>query len=229
MGRPPIGERAMSPAEKQRRYRERKFGNKPPVTKPATAKLAEEQAARIAELEAELAEFRNKDTVTKSSTMAKFARERAKLQREVEQLKAALAARSSGLTKARVQGRPGGLGDLSEVGTLQRRIKHLKLEIARLKAALAEEPDMAKLRLKAVDQAAQIRQLQQQVRKVVKERDQYQIRWKSGAQYLLTAENFRVLVKAVHPDRAKNTSPGEMAAAERIVIALRPLFIESGK
>lgn len=35
-GRPPIGERAMTPAEKMRRYRERKFGNKPkrpPVTK----------------------------------------------------------------------------------------------------------------------------------------------------------------------------------------------------
>src|SRR5262245_57672158 len=36
VGRPPMGERAMTPAEKQRRYRERKFGNKPkrpPVTK----------------------------------------------------------------------------------------------------------------------------------------------------------------------------------------------------
>jgi hypothetical protein len=56
MGRPPLGERAMTPAEKQRRYRERKFGNKPAVTKAsaATAKLE----ARIRELEAELARER---------------------------------------------------------------------------------------------------------------------------------------------------------------------------
>jgi len=41
MGRPPIGERAMTPAEKQRRYRERKFGNKSVVTK-STATLVRE-------------------------------------------------------------------------------------------------------------------------------------------------------------------------------------------
>jgi hypothetical protein len=34
MGRPPLGKVAMTPAEKQRRYRERKFGNRPPVAKP---------------------------------------------------------------------------------------------------------------------------------------------------------------------------------------------------
>jgi hypothetical protein len=44
MGRPPIGERAMTPAEKQRRYRARKFGNKPPT--PAVA-----AEAHIRELE----------------------------------------------------------------------------------------------------------------------------------------------------------------------------------
>jgi hypothetical protein len=33
MGRPPIGERALTAAEKMRRYRARKFGNKPPVTR----------------------------------------------------------------------------------------------------------------------------------------------------------------------------------------------------
>src|SRR5262245_118413 len=52
MGRPPIGERAMTPAEKQRRYRERKFGNKPSVTKSAAVAKLE---ARIRELEVELA------------------------------------------------------------------------------------------------------------------------------------------------------------------------------
>lgn len=34
MGRPPIGERALTPAEKMRRYRAKKFGNKAPVTEP---------------------------------------------------------------------------------------------------------------------------------------------------------------------------------------------------
>jgi hypothetical protein len=33
MGRRPIGARAMTPAEKMRRYRARKYGNKPRVTK----------------------------------------------------------------------------------------------------------------------------------------------------------------------------------------------------
>jgi hypothetical protein len=41
MGRPPTGARAMTAAEKQRAYRQRKFGNKPPVTKSrADADLA---------------------------------------------------------------------------------------------------------------------------------------------------------------------------------------------
>jgi hypothetical protein len=62
MGRRPLGERALTPAEKQRRYRERKaaaLGNSAPVTKPSEAAeeiaaLAKELAqarARIAELE----------------------------------------------------------------------------------------------------------------------------------------------------------------------------------
>jgi hypothetical protein len=75
----------MTPAEKQRRYRERKFGNKPLVTKASTAKGA--QAARITELEAELArerhehkealaKFGNMDAVTKyPPTMSKTDRQ----------------------------------------------------------------------------------------------------------------------------------------------------------
>jgi hypothetical protein len=203
-----MGERAMTAAEKQRRYRERKFGNKPPVIKPATAKLAEEQAARIAELEAELAEFRNKDAVTKTS----------------------------GLTKAHPR-RPGDLPNIlperNEAFRLRSENERLKHKIGKLEAALAEEPNMAKLRQQVAEKRLEIRHLQQQVRQVVKERDKYQSRmnkaYREAERELLTAENFRVIVKAVHPDRAKNASPGELAAAERIVIALRPLFIESGK
>jgi hypothetical protein len=52
MGRPPIGKVAMTSTERVHRHRERKFGNKPPVTKSpaAVAKLE----ARIRELEAKL-------------------------------------------------------------------------------------------------------------------------------------------------------------------------------
>jgi hypothetical protein len=57
MGRPPLGERALTPAEKMRRYRERKFGNKPPVTKQRHAEL-EQAKARIAGLERENAQLR---------------------------------------------------------------------------------------------------------------------------------------------------------------------------
>ena len=55
MGRPPIGDHAMTAAEKQRRYRAKKFGNSSSVTKPRIA-TAERQKleARIRELEAEL-------------------------------------------------------------------------------------------------------------------------------------------------------------------------------
>jgi hypothetical protein len=77
VGRPSIGERAMTPAEKQRAYRERKFGNKPHVTKSADGDGADGAlAARVRQLEAELArerqehkatraQFGNKDAVTK--------------------------------------------------------------------------------------------------------------------------------------------------------------------
>jgi hypothetical protein len=80
MGRPPIGKVAMTAAEKQRRYRERKFGNKAAVVAAvtkSTARAADRAAApleaRIRELEAELArerqshiKFGNKgDAVTK--------------------------------------------------------------------------------------------------------------------------------------------------------------------
>src|SRR5262245_25737789 len=61
-GRPPIGKRAMTPAEKQRRYRERHgltgaAQEKPAKTKTdaAMAKELAQAKARIAELEQELA------------------------------------------------------------------------------------------------------------------------------------------------------------------------------
>jgi hypothetical protein len=46
------------------------------------------------------------------------------------------------------------------------------------------------------------------------------------AQRLLTLQNYRVLIKVLHPDRARHVTPAELAAAERIITALRPLFDE---
>jgi predicted RNase H-like nuclease (RuvC/YqgF family) len=51
MGRPPIGKRAMTAAERTRRHRERKFGKR---NKP-TAKTVEQLQARVRELEADYA------------------------------------------------------------------------------------------------------------------------------------------------------------------------------
>jgi hypothetical protein len=54
MGRPPIGARALTPAEKQRRYRERraaKFGNKGTVTKPTAAAAVAKLEARVRKLQ----------------------------------------------------------------------------------------------------------------------------------------------------------------------------------
>ena len=65
MGRPPMGKRAMTPAEKQRRYRERKFGNKPPVTKPPAKSDAAAQA-EIAALKARIAELDAQEPATKT-------------------------------------------------------------------------------------------------------------------------------------------------------------------
>src|SRR5262245_31592040 len=94
MGRPPIGARAMTPAEKQRRYRERKFGNKPRVTKSPAAVAALE--ARIRELEAELAR-RGRSQLTRSRQerdtpeLMRLRGENAKLKSNIVKLKAMLA------------------------------------------------------------------------------------------------------------------------------------------
>jgi hypothetical protein len=192
MGRPPIGERAMTAAEKQRRYRERrdaKLGNKPRVTKSASVDKLER---RIRELEAELA------------------------RRPKAQERAAIkpATRS-------------GREFSSEEFRRQREIAGLKSDIAKLKMALQEEPDAAKLRKKVVEQRVEIAHLRQYVRKLAKERDEYKAHTKPNyreAQRLLTVSTFRAIVKPLHYDRRKQITEAELAEAERLFVALRPLF-----
>jgi hypothetical protein len=75
MGRPPIGERAMTAAEKQRRYRERKrraaYGNSEPVTEPR-ARAAAGDGERVSALQRENAQLRARI----AELEAAFARER---------------------------------------------------------------------------------------------------------------------------------------------------------
>jgi hypothetical protein len=127
MGRPPIGERAMTPAEKQRRYRERKFGNRPPVTKSATAAAL---AARIRELKQQLAQAHKRI---------------AELERRGE----------GQLTRSHREERSRPV-EFTEVGKLRAEIGRLKSDIIKLKMMLQEEPDAAKLRKKVIDQQVEM-------------------------------------------------------------------------
>src|SRR5262249_6309501 len=79
MGRPPIGERAMTAAEKQRRYRERKFGNRPPVTKPSAAAAANLEA-RIRQLEAGLVHERTRIKMLEAGLQAARRAERQRVE-----------------------------------------------------------------------------------------------------------------------------------------------------
>jgi hypothetical protein len=43
---------------------------------------------------------------------------------------------------------------------------------------------------------------------------------------LLTRANYNVVIKALHPDRAKHVTATELATAGRLITTLRPLFDE---
>ena len=199
MGRPPIGERAMTAAEKQRRYRARKFGNKPRVTKSALA-------AEIAALKQQLAQAHKRI---------------AELERRGE------------LTRGRRDSGQTGAAVFSEVGKLRAEIVKLKFDIIKRKAMLQEEPDAAKLRKKVIDQQIEMAGLRRNIKLLVKERDGYQARIRGmqpkkygEARRLLTRKNHGLIIKALHSDRSKHVTADELAEAERLAVALRPLFDE---
>src|SRR5262249_58397710 len=105
----------------------------------------------------------------------------------------------------------------------------LQSDILKLKAMLQEEPDAAKLRKKVVDLQVEMASMRRVMKKIAKERDQYLARTKRKyreAKRLLTRENYSVIIKALHPDRAKHVTAAELATAERVATALRPLFDE---
>jgi hypothetical protein len=109
------------------------------------------------------------------------------------------------------------------------RVAALKSDIAKLKLMLAEQPDAAKLRKKLVEQQVEMASLRHILKEVAKERDRYQKRVLPKfreATGLLTSQNYRAIVKALHSDRVQHVTPGELKAAERVFITLRPLFID---
>jgi uncharacterized coiled-coil protein SlyX len=200
MGRPPIGKVAMTSTERSRRYRAG-LATKP-ATKPAPASDPATDA-RIHELEAELAQARKRI---------------ADLERRGEDR----------LTRSHREerGRP---VEFTEVGRLRAQIASLKSDIVKLKAALQEEPDAAKLRQKVVEQRTQMASMRYEIRRVVKERDEYRARTKPKfreSTKLLTRKNHDLLIKALHSDRSKHVTAAELAEAERVAVALRSLFIE---
>src|SRR5262249_8215353 len=150
MGRPPIGKHAMSSTERVHRFRAKQRATKPETkheTKPSAT-----DGAKVAALHARIRELE-----------AELASERKR--------------RGEGqLTRSRRD--TGGLGaDFSdEVGRLRAEIGTLKFDIAKLKAALAEEPDAAKLRQKVVDQQTELRNVRAAHKQTAKERDKYQSR-----------------------------------------------------
>jgi len=123
--------------------------------------------------------------------------------------------------------------EFTEIGRLKAEIGKLKSDIIKLKRELQEEPDATKLRKKVVDQQVEMASLRHAMKQVAKERDKYQARVKAyqqpkhqEARRLLTGPNYRILIKALHPDRSQHVTAGELAAAERLATGLRPLFDE---
>jgi hypothetical protein len=212
MGRPPIGKQAMSGAERQRRYLDRLLAGKSSATKPKGPDSRDRETfkARIAELEAEVARLlASKPSVTKP-------------------------AKPDGRSQlTRSYPREAGELDFSEVGKLRAENGKLKSDIFKLKAMLQLDPDAAKLRKKVVDQQVEMAGLRRVLKQTAKERDKYRHRvvGKFGekyraAQWLLTRKNHNLLANALHPDRLKQCTPEELAEAQRLAVALRPLFDE---
>jgi len=206
MGRPPIGKVAMTSTERVHRFRAKHRTGKPETkheTKPgidtllAFAKLK----ARIAELERQLTQAHKRI--------------------------AGLERRGEGqLMRSRRE-------EFTEVGKLRAEIVRLKSDIAKLKAMLQEEPDAAKLRKKVADQQVELASMRRVMKEIAKERDKYQVRVKAyrqpkhqEARRLLTRKNHNVLLNALHSDRSKHVTVADLATAERLVVALRPLFDE---
>jgi len=196
MGRPPIGKVAMTSTERVHRFRTKQRAVRGETKRNETHGI--DALLTIAKLKARIAELEQRG-------------------RSQGQLKVAHSRRE----------------EFTEVGKLRAEIGRLKSDIIKLKAMLQEEPDAAKLRKKVADQQVEMTSMRRVMKEIAKERDQYQSRVKAyrqpkhqEARRLLTRKNHNVLLNALHSDRSKHVTIADLATAERLVVALRPLFDE---
>jgi hypothetical protein len=198
MGRPPIGKVAMTATERWHRFRAKQRagqGQTKPQTKHSPADTA---VAEIAALKQQLTQAHKRIAELERRSEGQLTR----------------SSRREGI-------------EFGEVGKLRAEITKLKSDILKLKAALQEEPDMAKLRKKVVDQQVEMASMRREIKRLAKERDKYRTSTQPKfreASRLLTRQNYRLIVKALHSDRAKLVTPDELATAERVATALGPLF-----
>src|SRR5215469_7240990 len=140
-GRPPIGDKAMSGAERQRRYFDRIRGT---GTDPSHPSLLEAEE-RIRKLEAECAKLKRE------------------LKRHLDEQR--------GGSQGQLKVRPRQEFEFGEVAKLRAEIGKLKNDIRKLKAMLQEEPAAAKLRKKVVDQQVELAAMRRTMKEIAKERD----------------------------------------------------------
>jgi hypothetical protein len=170
-----------------------------------------------------------------SHARAELARKLAAAKAELAAAKARIAELEAGNAALKATQRPAAGGQDAPTRTGRRPLERpseldkLKAENARLRALLNEDPDAAKLRKKVVELQAQARHMRGEMRFLAKERDKlrhYALPVSREARRLLTRQTHNVIVKALHTDRLRHVEPRELAEAERLVIALKPLFIE---
>jgi hypothetical protein len=199
-GRPPIGERAMSSTERSRRFLERIRG---------TGAARQAECANCAKLKTEIAKLKSEI----ATLMARLEGAEPK-----EEIKRAAARPEFEFSQ-----------EFGKLGKLRGENAKLKSDIGKLKAMLQQEPDTAKLRKKIVDQQVEMAAMRRAMKAIAKERDalgRRVTREYREAQRFLTTTNYHVIIKALHSDRRKHVSEADLQEAERLAVALRPLFIE---
>jgi hypothetical protein len=216
MGRPPIGKTAMTSTERSRRHR---LKHRPEPTTKRQLK------ARIAELEREVASL--KADATKPATKPSPQPDTAKDQ-EIPELKVRIRElERRGQSEGQLTRSTRGGSRLPPLDRQAAEIRGLKSEISKLKAMLQEEPDAAKLRKKVIDQQTEMASMRAAMKGIAKERDkllpQTERRFRE-ASLNATRETYSVIIKALHSDRAKYVKAAELVEAEKLFIALKPLF-----
>jgi hypothetical protein len=162
------------------------------------------------------------DRIRGTGTAQPHQSELAELKAENAKLKATLkrlleGAEERGGSQGQLKVRAASRQEFGEVGKLRGENAKLKSDVFKLKAMLQEEPDVAKLRKKVVDQQTEMALLRRINKEIAKERDALQRRVTPEyrkAKRFLTAPNYRVIIKALHSDRRHQVSSAELAEAD---------------